>query len=97
MKASHERIEALMDVSQEVMKAYPEIMEVNPKEIKSVAMHEEVPKEDARGICFGALRKRHRDRNLAVGHREKPKERTKGKGGSRKKLAAARRGMTRRA
>jgi hypothetical protein len=44
-----------------------------------------------------ALKKRRRDRHLAVGRRGKPKERTKGDGGSRKKLVATCRRMTRRA
>jgi hypothetical protein len=44
----------------------------------------------------GALKKWHRGRYLDVGRRGKPKERTQGYGGSRKKLAAGRRGMTRR-
>jgi hypothetical protein len=43
---------------------------------------------------FGALKKRNWDRHRAVGRREKPKERIQGKAGSRKKLAAAGRGMT---
>jgi hypothetical protein len=91
MKASHERIEAPMDVSQDATKAYPKIMDVNPKEIKSIAMHEEVPNDDAAVKYFGAMTKRHRGRNMEVGRRENLKERTKGKGGYRKKLAAARR------
>jgi hypothetical protein len=35
VKASHERIEALSSISQVVMEVYPEIMEVNPAEMKS--------------------------------------------------------------
>jgi hypothetical protein len=63
-------------------------------EMKSVAVHEEVHKEDATVKPVGALRKRHRDQNLAVGCNEKPKEWTQSNGGSRRKLAAAHRGMT---
>jgi hypothetical protein len=46
--------------------------------------------EEAAMETFGALKKSHADRHLAV-------ERRRNNGGSRKKLAAARRGMTRRA
>jgi hypothetical protein len=46
---------------------------------------------------FGALKKRHGNRHIDVRRRGQPKKRTKVDGGSRKKLAAARRGMTRRA
>jgi hypothetical protein len=63
--------------------------EAIPEEMKSVAVQ-----EDAAVGTGRALNKRHGDRNLAVGRRGKPKERTQGNGGSRKKLAAARRGMT---
>jgi hypothetical protein len=44
-----------------------------------------------------ALEDRYGARHLAVGHRRQPKKRTQGDGGSRKKLAAARSRMTRRA
>jgi hypothetical protein len=46
-------------------------------------------------IIFGALKKRHGDRNLAVGRHGKPRKRTQGNGASRKKLTATRRGTTR--
>jgi hypothetical protein len=65
------------------MEAYPEIMEV-----KSEAVHEEVPKEGVAVKSFGTLKKRHGDRRIAVGHRGKVKERTQGTGGSRKKSTA---------
>jgi hypothetical protein len=44
-----------------------------------------------------ALKKQYGDRHLAVGRRRQLKKRTQGDGGSRKKLAAACRGMTCRA
>jgi hypothetical protein len=59
MKASHESIE--------VMEAYPEIKEVDPEEMKSVAVHEEVPKEEAAVKSFGAPKKWHRGRHLTAG------------------------------
>jgi hypothetical protein len=54
-------------------------LEANPEEIESVAVHEEVHKEEAAVICIRALKKRHRGRNIAGRHRI-PKERTQGKG-----------------
>jgi hypothetical protein len=87
-----------LDANQEEMKAMLdaclEKMEANPEEQKSVAVHEEIPKEEAAGETFGALKKRHEDRYLAVGRRRKPKKRTQGNGGSRKKSAATLSGMT---
>jgi hypothetical protein len=63
-------------------------------EMKSVSVHEEVPKEDAAVETGRALNKRHRDRNLAIGRSGEPKKRTQGNGGCRKILAATRKGMT---
>jgi hypothetical protein len=82
---------------QEVAEAYSEKMEANPEEMKCVAEHEKVPEEEAAVKSFGALKKRCRVGHLAAGHRGKPKERIQGNGGTLKKLAAGRRGMTRRA
>jgi hypothetical protein len=81
--------------SQEATEACLEGKEPASLEAESVAVHEEVPKEEA--ALETALKKRHEDRYLAVGHRRQLKKRTQDKGGPRKKLAAARRGMTRRA
>jgi hypothetical protein len=71
-------------------------LEAHPEERESEAVHEEVPKEEAAVQSVVALKKRHGDRNLAVGCRRKPKKRTQGNGGSRKKFAATGRGMNRR-
>jgi hypothetical protein len=60
----------------EATEAYPEQMETNPEEIKSVTEYEEFSKEEAAGKSFGALKKRHRRRRLVSGRRGKPKERT---------------------
>jgi hypothetical protein len=60
-------------------------METNPEEMKSVAEHEEVPKEEATVKSVRALKKRHGDQS-------QPKKRTQGYGGSWKKLVAAHRG-----
>jgi hypothetical protein len=72
-------------------------LEANPEEIESEAEHEEVPKEEAAVKTGRALKERHGDGHLAVSRRGKPKKRTQGNGRSRKKLAVARRWMTRRA
>jgi hypothetical protein len=88
MKVSHERMEALKDVSQEPTEACPEMIkdkETKSEEIKFEAAHEEVPKEEAAVKISEALKKRHGDRHLAVGHREKPKERTQDKSGTRQR------------
>jgi hypothetical protein len=58
---------------------------------ESVAVHEDVLKEEV------AVKERYVDRHLAVGWHRQIQKRSQGIGGSRKKLAAARRGMTRRA
>jgi hypothetical protein len=67
----------------------------NPEEKESAEVHEDVPKEEASVENFGALKERHGDQYLAVGCHPQLKKRTQGNGGSRKKLAAACKGMTR--
>jgi hypothetical protein len=62
-----------------------------------VAEHQEVPKEETAVETIGALEDRYGDRYIAVGSRRQPKKRTQGDDGSREKLVAARRRMTRRA
>jgi hypothetical protein len=88
-----------IDVNQEEMKAMLdaclEKMEANPGKLQSLAVHQ-VSKEVAAVATFRALRKRHRDRHLVVRRRGQPEKRTQDNGGSRKRLAAARRGMARR-
>jgi hypothetical protein len=64
---------------QEATEAYPEMMDANPEETK----------EEAAAKPVRALKKRHRGRNLAVGRRGKPKERTQGNGGCQKELVSA--------
>jgi hypothetical protein len=80
-----------MKADQEATEAYPEIMEVTPKEFESVAVHLEVPKEDATVETGRAQNKWHGDQNLAIGHRGKPKKQCQ------KKLAVTHRRMTHRA
>jgi hypothetical protein len=52
--------------------------------------------EDTAVETIRALEDRYVDQHLAVGCRRQPKKLTQGNGGSRKKLAAVRRRMTRR-
>jgi hypothetical protein len=72
-------------------------LETNQEEIESEAEHEVVPEEEAAMETFGALKERYGDRHLAVRRHSQPKKRIQGNGVSWKKLAAACRGMTRRA
>jgi hypothetical protein len=71
-------------------------MEGNPDEMKSVTVHEDVPKEETAVKPFGEVKKRPWDRHLAIGCREKQKERTQGNCGSRRKSPDRCRRMTRR-
>jgi hypothetical protein len=82
---------------QEVMEASPEKTEPNPEMMQSVAEHQEVPTEHATVETGKVPKKRHRGRHLAAGHHRKPKELTRGDCGSRGKLAATCRKMTRHA
>jgi hypothetical protein len=67
-------------------------LEANPEGMESKAVHEISKKEDT-VQTVRALRKWYGDWNLAIGGRGKLKKRTQGNGGSKKKLAAACRGM----
>jgi hypothetical protein len=106
VEAHPERPESRIDNDQEPMEAEIKTclvdvevtdLETNPEETETVAGQQEVTKEEAPVKTVRALKKRHGDRNLAVRHRRQLKKRTQGNGGSRKKLAAACRGVTRRA
>jgi hypothetical protein len=63
----NEGLQKEMNADQEVMEACPEKMEANPEEMKSVAVHKEVPKEEAAVKTVRTLRKRQGDRHLAIG------------------------------
>jgi hypothetical protein len=83
---------------QETTEACLESKELTSVQMESWSEHQEARKEEATVKSFGPLKKRHGDLHLAIGRREKPpKVRTQSYGGSRKKLAAAGRRMTRRA
>jgi hypothetical protein len=57
-------------------------MEVNPEEIKSVAEHQEVPKEELTVVMIGALKEHYGDRHLAIGRRRQLKKWNQGDGGA---------------
>jgi hypothetical protein len=65
--------------------------------MQAEVVHREVSKEEAALKSSRALKKRHRDWQLAAERRCQPEERTRGNCRSRKKLAVAGRKMTRRA
>jgi hypothetical protein len=97
---AHQQCECLAteDVAcQEATEDYPEKMEANPEEMKSVAEHEKVSMEEAAVKPVRALKKWHRGWHLGAGCCSQLKEHTEGKGGCRKKLATAYRRMTRHA
>jgi hypothetical protein len=74
-----------------------ECNEPTSEDVASEAVHEGVPKDDSAVETSRVPNKRHRGRHLAAERRQKPKEGTRGNCGSRKKLTAAGRKMTRRA
>jgi hypothetical protein len=84
---------------QEATETYPERVECKEpttEEMKSVAEQEKVPKEEAAVKSSGALKTRHRGRQLAAGRRGQPGKEPGETEDPRKKLAAAGRKMTRR-
>jgi hypothetical protein len=75
----------------EITEAYAEKIQANPEGMKSVEVHEKVPKEEAVVNTVRALKNRYADRHLrvAMGRRRQVKKRGQGDDGSRKKMAAA--------
>jgi hypothetical protein len=69
MDSHHKKLMTIMEASKEKLEAHPEKVEANPKEMKPVAVHEEIRKEEAAVETFGALKKWHGDQHLAVGRR----------------------------
>jgi hypothetical protein len=70
-------------------KADTEKNEPDPGMMQSIKDHQEIAKEEAAVMLIGGLRKRRRIQNLAVEHRQKPKEKTRGYCGSRKRVTVA--------
>jgi hypothetical protein len=82
---------------QEATEACLESKEPTSLKVESIAVHEEVPKEEAAVETFGALKKRHGDWHLAIGCCRQLKKWTQGSGGSWNKLATTLKQMTRHA
>jgi hypothetical protein len=80
-----------------IKKANPEKMEADSAELEAVAVHRRVPVEDVILKPVGGRKKRHGGRHVAAGRRGEPKELTRGDCGSRRKLTAACRMVSRRA
>jgi hypothetical protein len=70
--------------------------EPHPGMMKSIEEHQEIPKKEAAVMPVGAPRKRRRVCNLAAERRQKMKTRTRRNSGSRRKLDAACRKVSRR-
>jgi hypothetical protein len=71
--------------------------ELNPEDMKYEVEHREVPMEEVTVKSSGTMKKRHRGRHLVAWRREETKELTQGDYGSRRKLAAACRKVSRHA
>jgi hypothetical protein len=71
--------------------------ELDPRMMQSIEEQQEITKEDSAVMAVGEPRKRRRVCNLAVERRQKRKERTRGNCGSRRKVAAACRKVSRHA
>jgi hypothetical protein len=78
------------------MEVCRECKDPTSEEVESGEERREVSKECASVKSVGGLRKRHGGRNLAADRLYKPKERTLGNCGSRKRLAITGRKMTHR-
>jgi hypothetical protein len=91
LEASFEELKATMKAKEDRIMA---IKKAVLEEMQSGAVHREGPKIQTAAKSYGALKKRHRGRNLAAQLRQKPKELPQGNRRSRKILAIARR-MTR--
>jgi hypothetical protein len=64
-------------------------------ERESTVVHGEIPKEEATVKTVRLLKEQYGDQHLTVGRHRLLKQRTQGNGGSRKKLDATHRGITR--
>jgi hypothetical protein len=94
---------SIFGANQEATEGNPEKLkacqetESNPGMMQSIGEYQEVPKEEAAVMPVGGLSKRNRDRNLATGHRQKPKGSIQASLVLQKRLTIAGRKMTRRA
>jgi hypothetical protein len=97
-KAGLEEMEPAVDVLQEWLDKMDNTdLEANGENSEAVAVHQEVPNEEAEVETVGALEGRNGDWRLAAMRRGRQEKRTQGDGRSRQKLAATRGRLTRRA
>jgi hypothetical protein len=101
LDASHKKM-AMLDVHHEriitsIGKTEATDFKANPKELESVTEHREVPNEDATVMPVSGPGKRRRVCHLAADRCQRRKKKTWGYHGSRRKLAAACRKMSRHA
>jgi hypothetical protein len=99
--ADFESLDTIMERMRADMNAHYErmiaIIKTCLEEMEAVAEHQEVPAEEAAVKSSGKMKKRHRGRYLAAGRRGEPNELTRQDCGSRRKLAAACRKVSRHA
>jgi hypothetical protein len=88
------RVEANLNPCRKETMACQETTEANP-EMESESERREVPMEEAAVKSSGTMKKRQMSRHLAAGRRGEQKELTRGDCGSRRKLAAAFRKVSR--
>jgi hypothetical protein len=96
-KADVEQILAKMEERMTATQAKTDMKAGREEMMQSVGEHQEVPREEAAVIPVRGRKRRHRGRKQAAGRHGEPKELTRGDRGSRKKLAAACRKVSRRA
>jgi hypothetical protein len=101
-KAYHEEMMAMVDAYHERImaclgktEADTEKTEPDPEMMQSTEKHQEITKGEAAVMLVGEPRKRRRVRSLAAERSQKRKERTRENRGSRRKLAAACRKVSR--
>jgi hypothetical protein len=96
--ADFESLEAIIEKMIAEMKAHEErmmtILKADLEGMKSVAEHQEVPKEEAAMQTVTELKKQYRDQHLAIKRCGQPKNGSRATLGIWKKLAAACREMT---
>jgi hypothetical protein len=79
------------------MEANTKKIETNPRMMQSIEEHQDIPNEHIAVMPVAEPRKRRRGRKSTAGRRGEPKERIRGICGSRRKLAAAYRKVSRHA
>jgi hypothetical protein len=100
-KANQEDLLAIMDnnlaVIRSTINAFKEKMEPNPEEKEAVVEHQDIPTEDVAVMSVGEPRNRRKVWKSAAGRSGEPKKLNRGNHGSRRRLAAACRKVSRHA